>query len=175
MAYVTAVTDRTAADLVAMNSKAYWNVADWTRVYGNSLLTRYLAEIMLPGSIAFTDLGSPTTATIEVASEFNLFLANIEALRVAVAGESIAGTTTPIKDDYAAGPAVDAPDYLDANLWESTIDAIWQHFDGPDLLACPTLSGNLTVTTGNNQIYIDCLNMSTFDADLQGTANLYII
>lgn len=36
------------------------------------------------------------------------------------------------------------------------------------------LTANLTVTTGNNQTYIDCLDMFDFNADLQGSANLII-
>jgi hypothetical protein len=175
MAYVTPITDRSQADIIAQNSKAYWNVADFERVYRNSQLANALAEIELDTPIDFDILTAPTITTIPAVVDFNTFLANIERLRLAVVGESIPGTETEIKDDYIAGTGQDAPDYHDANLWESTIDAIWEHFNGPDLEVCPTLTADLTVTTGNNQIYVDCLDMANFDVDLQGTANLYII
>jgi len=174
MAYVTAVTDRDAADIVARNSKAFWNVADWTRVYNNTLLVYSLIEAH--GSI-FTPtlLSSPVITTIPSVTDFNLFLANIENIRAAVSGEPISGISIAIKTDWIAGPGQPAPKYSDANLWESTLDAIWNYYGGPSLPVCPTLAADLTITTGNQGVYVDCIDAANFDIDLQGTANLYII
>lgn len=176
MAYVTPViTDRTATDIANKTSKAYWNVADWIRVYGNSEVTNSLTEIMLNTPIQFDLLTAPTTTTIPTVADFNTFLANIERTRVAVQSESIPGTGSEIKDDWAAGASESAPTYINANLWESTIDAIWNHWNGGDLEVCPTLTADLTITTGNREIYIDCLDAADFNIDLQGTAQLFII
>jgi len=178
MAYITPITDRDAADIAAQNSKAYWNAADWERVYNNSRLTRDLTEILLSAPIAFTHLPTVTVATVPYGADFTNFLAfltNIETLRLAVVGESIPGTSTEINDNWIPGRDQDAPDYMDANLWESTIDAIWEYYNGPDLLVCPTLTGDLTITTGNQAIYVDCIDCADFNIDLQGTANLFII
>lgn len=175
MSYTTAVTDRTLADVQANNSKAYMNVADWTRIYENSKLVSSLAEIELGSAIAFALIDTPTTSTIPTITWLNNLTGNIEALRVAVAGESITGTTTPIKDDWEAGVNKDAPDYIDVNLWESTVDVIWSHYNGSSYDVCPTLTSNLTITTGNREIYIDCLDDGGYNIDLQGTAELFII
>jgi hypothetical protein len=175
VAYTTPVTDRALSDIQTPTSKGHWNVDDFERVYGNSQLVSSLAAIMLDTTIAFDTLTAPTITTIPAVADFNTFLANIENVRVAVDGESIPGTSVSIKDDYSAGPGEDAPDYTDANLWELVIDVIWVYFNGPSLDICPTLTADLTITNGNQEIYVDCLDTNGFNVDLQGSAKLYII
>lgn len=173
MAYITPVTDRAPADIVALNSKAYWNVADWERVYNNSYLTSALASIMLDTPIAFTLLTAPTIATIPAVADFNTLLTNIENARIAMI--ALLPALTEIKDNWQAGANVQVPNYTHANQWETTIDAIWDHWNGDSLPVCPILSSDLTVLTGTNAIYVDCLDLANFNADVQGTGNLYII
>jgi hypothetical protein len=175
MSYTTAVKDRTLADIAARNSKAFFNVADWTRIKNNEQVTRNLAEILLSISVSATAIGNVETTDIPKASVLNTLLTNIENLRLAVASESIPGTDTEIKDDYTGGLSGTSPTWKDANLWESTIDAIWVYIHGMMYDNCPTLTVNLTVTTGNHEIYIDCLDTDNYQVDLQGTATLYII
>ena len=175
MSYTTPITDRTYADIAARNSKAYFNVVDWTRIKDNEQVTRNLAEILLSISVSANYIPDVTTLTIPTAAEINLLLTNIENLRLAVAGESIVGTTTEIKDDWAPGISGTSPTIIDVNLWESTIDAIWTYIHGAIYDNCPTLTIDLTVTTGNREIYIDCLDTDNYQVDLQGTATLYII
>lgn len=175
MSYTTPITDRTYADIAARNSKAYFNVADWTRIKNNEQITRSLAEILLSISVTATPIPDVTTATIPTTASVNALLTNIENLRLAVAGESIVGTTTEIKDDWAPGISGTSPTIVDVNLWESTIDAIWTYIHGAIYDNCPTLTVDLTVTTGNREIYIDCLDTDNYQVDLQGTATLYII
>jgi len=175
MSYTTPVTDRTLADIAARNSKAYMNAADWQRIKNNEQVTRNLAEILLSISVSATTNADVTTASIPTVSTVNALLTNIENLRLAVAGESIIGTTTEIKDDYAAGVSGTSPTWQDVNLWESTLHAIWTYINGAIYDNCPTLTVNLTVTTGNQEIYIDCLDAADYNIDLQGTAKLYII
>ena len=175
MSYTTPVTDRTYADIAARNSKAYFNAVDWQRIKNNELVTRNLAEILLSISVSATMIADVTTASIPNVSTVNALLTNIENLRLAVAGESITGTSTEIKDDWAAGMSAVSPTFADVNLWESTLHAIWTYINGAIYDNCPTLTVNLTVTTGNQQIYIDCLDADNYTVDLQGTATLYII
>jgi hypothetical protein len=168
MAYVTPVTNRTAA--------SYWNVSDWTRVYRNCQLASALSEIETGTPIDF-DLVSetPTASTIPAVDNFNILLANLERMRLAVASESISGAQTEIKDDWLEGVSNPVFGYSDCNLWESTIDAIWDHWDGDSLDECPTLTATLTITTGNYEVYVDCLADDGFDIITESGADLYII
>lgn len=176
MGYVTPIKDRTATDIANRTSKAFVNVADWIRIYYNAQYTSSLASIQLGSNIVFNAVTpDPVTTDFPSVIKFNTLLNNIELIRLAVIALSISGTSTEIKDDYVAGINEEAPDYIDVNLWESTIDAIWDHYSGDALEVCPTLTANLTVTTGTNKIYVDCLDTADFDVDIQGTGNLYII
>lgn len=178
MSYVTPVTDRSATDIANQTSKAFWNVADFERVYGNSLLVHSLIVIYAGAtSLIFNQLAMPTITTIPTVADFNTFLANIERARQAFVDDEavIPGVTTEIKDDYTGGAQGTSPKFTDANLWESTLDAIWEYYDGASLPVCPTLAADLTVLTGTNAIYVDCIDAANFNIDLQGTANLYII
>jgi hypothetical protein len=175
MAYVTPVTDRSASDIAARNSKAFWNVSDFTRVYGNSQLVNSLAAIMLDTGIQFDVLTTPAITTIPNVTDFNTFLANIERVRLAVGVFAIPGALIAIKYNWEAGTDKLSPTYSHANLWESTLDAIWEFYGGPDLDVCPTLTADLTITTGNQEIYVDCLDANGFNITIQDGATLAII
>lgn len=174
MAYVTAVTDRTAADIAARNSKAFFNVATWTRIYGNAELVIGLAWAAGYDAEWQPITTTPTITSIPAVTDFNTLTENIETFR-GVMNSFVSDIDSPIKYDYIAGASQQTFDYTDVNLWELTLDLIWEFLDGPLLEVCPTLIANLTVLTGVNKIYIDCLDAATFDIDLQGTANLYIL
>jgi hypothetical protein len=173
VAYVTPITDRTAADIAARNSKAYMNVADWTRIYGNSQLVNSLATVIRNEIILFNALALPTITTIPTVAYVNTMLANIDRLRLAVA--DVLPDLTEVKDDWLAGSGNPSPNYIDANLWESTLHAIWTYYEGATFPVCPTLTANLTIPAGQQFIYIDCIDADGFDIDLQGTARLAII
>jgi hypothetical protein len=108
-------------------------------------------------------------------TDLNTLTGNIETLRAAVAGESIAGTTQAIKDDWEAGHDKQAPNYVNVNLWESTLDAIWSHFGGPALVVDRVLSADLTVTTGTTLIIVDSLDANGFNITIEDGATLAII
>ena len=177
MSYVTAITDRVLADVTPTpTSKGYFNVADWTRVYENARLASALAALELGTPIVFNSATAPTITTVQgIHTALNILLANIERMRLAVAGESIAGTTTEIEDNWVSGANEDAPDYTDANLWESTVDAVWEHYGGPDLENCPSLTGNLVVGTGVTQIYVGCVDTNGYDITVNDTGVMHII
>lgn len=173
--YTTAVTDRTQSDIDSLTSKAYMNVADWTRIYRNSQLASSLAEIELSTAIAFVQISDPTTSTIPTIGDVNNLTGNVEALRSAVSGVGITGTTTAIDHAYTAGNAEPIFDYEDVNLWESTIDAIWVYYGGSAYDVCPTLSVSIVISSGSTNIYIDCLDMDTHNVEIQGTGAIAII
>jgi hypothetical protein len=176
MSYTTPVTDRTALDIANRTTKGHWNVADWERVYNNSQLVNSLVAIMLAEAIQFDTLTVPTITTIPSATDFNIFLANIERTRTVFIDsetDTHPGTQTEIKDDYIAGPQGTSPKYTDANLWESTLDAIWNYYDGALIPVCPTLTNN--ETPSSSYVAIDCLDMADFNMDLGNLINLIII
>lgn len=172
MSYITPVTDRAQSDIDALNSKAYFNVADWQRIYNNARLMIDVANILGGFSLGWDSLTDPSTTSFPSVTDFNTLLENIELARQAV---DIPEAQTAIKYDWVAGLDYPSPNFNHVNQWESVIDAIWVYYDGGSILACPTLTSNLTVLTGNNAVYIDCLDMANFDVDLQGSANLYIL
>lgn len=176
MSYTTPVTDRTAADLLARNSKAFFNVADWTRIYNNAELVAGLIWVIGDDPQWESVATIPTITTIPVVADFNTLTGNIERTRLAALNtDTIPGISTEIETGYTAGASYPTFNYRDVNLWESTLDTIWDFYDGANYGVCPTLAASLTVLTGINQIYIDCLDADTFDIDLQDAANLIIL
>ena len=168
MSYVTAVTNHTAA--------GYINVADVNRIYGNARLASQLTAISWT-NITFDDVAAAETTTTptNILEMINTTLANIERMRLAGEDAGVTGISTEIKDDWLAGAGNPAPIYSHVNIWESTIDAIWEYFGGPALDVCPTLTADLTITTGNYLVVVDCIDTDTFSIILEGTAVLYII
>jgi len=140
MPYVTPVTDRTFADLAAQNSKAFMNVADWDRIYGNSVIVHTLFEsTFFP--IEFNTIAAISITTQPSASMFNIMLANIERMRWWIVNYlSSASTLYYIKHDWRDGKDAQAFNFNDVNLWESTIDAMYTALGA---FAAPTVSGDL--------------------------------
>ena len=156
MGYTTPVIDRTNADIIARNSKAFMNVADWTRIYRNAQLASSLSAIELDEIITFDILPTPTITYIPRVSFLNTLLANIERTRLAMS--SLIPTLTEIKDDWEGGAHKVSPNYQYVNLWEKTIDVIWDHWNGDSLEVCPNLSADVVVSSGQTKIYVDCVN-----------------
>lgn len=174
MAYTTPVKDRVLSDVTTPTSKGYFNASDWTRIYNNARLTSALTFIQAGGTENFTLITAPTTATIPAVTMFVNLTANIEQIRARM--EAAALLTLPsIKTDWVAGAGSVAPNYQHVNQWESTIDSIWDYWNGDALLVCPSLSANLTVLTGTTAIYVDCIDSNGFNIEVQGTGKLYII
>ena len=122
MAWTTPITDRTAADIAAQNSKAFWNVADWTRVYNNARETNAKLASEFGASITLDTLATPTTTTIQNITEMNVIPKNIELMRSWVVNNTVfypAELDTEIKDDYSAGQSETAPNYVNVNRWEN--------------------------------------------------------
>jgi len=129
MSYVTPITNRSAADLLAKNSKAYFNVADWARIYGNAQYVNAEIQTKTGWVVPFITATTPTTSSIPAVSDFNNLLANIEAMRQYVCAAMsivIAPFYTLV---WVAGPGNLAPSYIDVNQWESVIDQIKTNMD----------------------------------------------
>jgi len=166
MGYSTAVTNRTIS--------SYFNVADWTRIYRNGQLAISLTEYNQSTTISYPTQVDKTTANIPDVADFNGVLVGLEAMRLLVVSLIPSLSGTGIKDDWVEGVSNPVFDYSDVNLWETVIDAVWSYYSGSSYSVCPTLTGNLTVTTGNDDVYIDCIDIATYTVDLQGTAHLYV-
>ena len=161
MAYTTPITDRGLADITAQNSKAFFNVADWTRVYGNSLEVNTLLATNIY-TLSFDTLTTPTTANIPTVSEINTMLSNIERMRLWASIYLSDYITDPlfveIKDDWLAGQSNTAPNYINVNSWEKVLDLLNDYLDP---FTPPTLSGNLlSLTTGGD---FEMINGSPFE------------
>ena len=175
MSYTTAVTDRTAADVVAKNTKAYFNIADWSRIYRNAELVNSLCEILVEdGPLSFPIVSTPTITIIPSITDFNSLLSSVEVFRT-LNSAITAVAPTAIKHDWIAGVGEISPKYTDVNLWESTIDAIWTYLNGTSYAACPTLTTNLTIPTLSFENYINCIDTGTYTIKIQGDSRLFII
>ncbi len=125
MAYTTPITDRDYADILAQNSKAFFNVADWTRIYNNADHVNDQVNSYYGSSVAFTAVSSPTDDDISTIADFNTLLGNIEVLRawvVANVSYSPSELDTEIKDDWVAGQGEVSPNWQNVNRWENHID-----------------------------------------------------
>lgn len=124
MTYTPPVYDRTALDITNLTAKAFFNVADWVRVYNNALVVNELVEFLLSINITFDTVTTPTITTIPTVTQLNTLLANIERIRVAACLPAITGLTE-VTAAWVAGNAEDSPTYLDANTWERVLDVIY--------------------------------------------------
>lgn len=129
MSYTTPIFDRTAADLIARNSKAFFNVADWDRIEDNVIAVRDELIFDFGISIVLTGTTSaPAITSIPDVDDFNRLLENLEQVRQAA--ESVLPTLTitngfyEVAHDWVAGVAQNAPDYIDVNHWEEVISII---------------------------------------------------
>lgn len=128
MPYITGIFDRTQTDIDTRTSKAFLNVADWNRIYTNSsIVISDEVENQLGIAIQFDVISAPTTTTIPTITDLNKLTGNIERARVLA--EAI-GAETEIKDDWLEGASQDAPDFVDVNLWEKTLDVMHIAYTG---------------------------------------------
>lgn len=172
MAYETPVTDRALSDITNRTSKGFFNIADWIRIFNNARLAIDVANINGGESFSWDHIAEPTITSIPSVTDFNTLLENIELARQGLASPL---APTAIKYDWEAGVNKDTFKYTHVNTWERIIDVLWVAYNGAAVTVCPTLSADLTITTGNQGVYIDCIDCANFNIDLQDTANLYII
>lgn len=129
MPYVTAVTDRGASDIANRTSKAFFNVADWERIYDNTEYVRGEIVTLFGPVIVFSDtISDPTVISIPDVTIFNILTQRIEQLRQVALAVMPELATTPsygaIKHDWEAGIDKNVPTYKHVNQWERIIDVI---------------------------------------------------
>ncbi len=121
-AFIPAIFDRTADDVTNGASKAFLNVVDFSRIYSNALYINGLISANLGISITFNAVPTKTITSIITATELNTLLANTERMR-----QVIAPTLQPIQSIWRTGNNP-SPTYLDVNLWERTLSAMYAYF-----------------------------------------------
>ena len=120
--WIDPIDDRTQADINARTAKAFINVLDWARIYGDVRYAQAVVNAMLALNIPVTDLVQPTITTIPSVDDVNAMIADIERLRVAASLPI--SQVVALKTDYKAGPSQDAPDYRAVNDWERDLRLI---------------------------------------------------
>jgi hypothetical protein len=123
MAWATPITDRTLSDILARNSKAFLNVADWTRIDGNTDVVHDQILSLLGVNVSLTSLSTPTITDFPDVDDINALIENIDLLRQAAYLPDAIGLSA-LKYDYQAGPVTSAPDYVAVNAWENTLDVL---------------------------------------------------
>ena len=125
MPWVNPITDRTYADILNRTSKAFFNVADWQRIYNNTWELNQLVNNLRGLNIEFTPLTSPTIATIPSANDINALILNIERIRLA-SGLPISPDLQPLKTDWQSGfSAAAIINYETVNTWEKNLLTMW--------------------------------------------------
>ncbi len=123
MSWTSPITDRTLEDILQRTEKAFFNVSDWLRIYGNSQIVSILVNALLGLGVPFTELEPPAITHFPTADEINDLIANIDRLRQAAALPESSGVV-PLKTDWQPGSGAAAPDYEDVNDWERDLDLI---------------------------------------------------
>lgn len=121
--WVAGITDRAASDITGRTAKAFFNVADWLRVYGNSEIANQLVNAYLALSVPFTALTAPTITSFPTVTEINNLVENIDLLRAAAYLPAATGILV-LDYAYTEGPGGTAPDYTDVNAWENDLELI---------------------------------------------------
>lgn len=141
MAWTTPVTDRAPADIIARNSKAFLNVADWTRIYENTIHVRALYET-ITGLSTFTTLTPPTITTVPTVTSLNTLLINIQNL-IDISAALV--TIAAINTSWGTGNVV-SPNYQDVNTWELALKTLYDFRATLLLLRFPRTGVALTGT-----------------------------
>jgi len=117
------IYDRTLVDVTNRTAKAFFNVSDWLRIFGNSKIANQLLNVYLSLAVPFTELSAPTITTFPAVADINTLIQNIDLVRAA-AYLPVATGIVALKYDYVAGNGATAPDYTSVNAWEQDIQLI---------------------------------------------------
>jgi hypothetical protein len=123
MSWVNPIIDRTSADILARTVKAFMNVADWTRIHGDTTEIQAQITSLLGLTVTLTTLTTPAITHFPAAAEINALIANIEAVRVGACLPVTTGVVV-LKHDYLDGNGAVAPDYLAVNGWERNLSLL---------------------------------------------------
>ena len=141
MAYTTPVYNRALSDILARNSKAYLNLADWQRIDNNAEhVGDLLLSIFVSALITQNTVATMTTASIPDTDDVNDLAENIEAIREWIATNHPTSTAATdadfaeVKDDYTSPLDLTFTGYSYpfqvVNLWEKVLDIANDWLDG---------------------------------------------
>jgi hypothetical protein len=130
MSYVAPVTDRSILDMLNLTSKAYFNVSDWTRIYGNAQYVNNFVATLLGIGIPFDTAATPTISTIPQVTDLNALLANINRIATLSCLPDVTIAALYLACTWGSGPTLPAPDYTDANQWEANLDSLLTYETG---------------------------------------------
>lgn len=117
------ITDRTATDILNRTSKAFFNIADWLRIHGNTEQVRLLLRLVTGIEAVKPDAVTISTSTFVSADAINDLVKTIDDLRQSVKLPPIDGIK-PLRYDYIAGAGGTSPTYLDVNDWERDLELV---------------------------------------------------
>ena len=123
MKYTESITDRAASDIVAKTSKAYFNLVDWVRIYGNAQFVDTLVTALTGAANGITTISEPTITSFPMAADFNALLNDLMGIRDSINSPDIA-ELDDLKTDWRTGSIAQSPTYLTVNQWEKFIDAL---------------------------------------------------
>jgi len=126
MAWVTPITGRVPADLIARNSKAFLNVADWVRIDGNTTEVQGQILSLLGLIVILIDLDAPAITAHPSAGSINDLVENIERVRIGAALPPAIGLVE-LKTDWQPGNGAPAPNYTHVNAWERNLDLLHEY------------------------------------------------
>jgi hypothetical protein len=118
--WIAPITDRTRDDLQARTAKAFLNVSDWLRIYGNTILDQRAVQAIIGLNAVLTSLTQPAITEFPSVVDINTLIENIDLLREATCLPASLGLVA-LKHDYIAGSGAEAPNYEDVNDWERDI------------------------------------------------------
>lgn len=164
MAWSTPITNRSQADINAQNSKAFLNVADWNRIYDNSVVVQGLFTSEIGYTFDFDTQSAQTTADVPTRTLLNQMLANIERMRFWSAtylGDYIFPDSlfVEIKDDWLDGHTNTAPNFTHVNSWEYVLLVMYNILSS---WTDPISSGNFELFSGNDFELFDTSNLELF-------------
>lgn len=173
--YTTPVIfDRAQTDIDGKTSKGFFNYSDFNRLIDNSDWVRYEVETVFSITIAGTAL-SP------VSEGGAISITALDALRVNVENIIAAFTTysnepvvwSPILP-WVSGTGGHIPNFIELNRIELILEEIHQWIID-NMPFNDVLTSDLVVTTAVIAKYYQSLDMSTYNADVQGTGSIEIM
>lgn len=123
MSFTNPIMDRSATDITNRTAKAFFNVADWVRIYNNAQAAQALIQALNEISISFTTVSAPTTLSMAQAAAINTLCQNIENIRAGSGLPAIPGIAE-LETAWATGQRATSPNYITVNQWEETIETL---------------------------------------------------
>ncbi|MHC1772941.1 MAG: hypothetical protein AB9907_14670 [Flexilinea sp.] len=117
--YERPIYNRSLNDIVVRNSRAFFNVSDWTRINNNTQYARELVLDIKGGLIPHVTLAPPTRTTKPTAADINALVQNI--IYVQAAADVTEADRYTLFADYEDGADKATPDFIKVNSWERVL------------------------------------------------------